>query len=169
MLTALITGGSRGIGAATVRAFISAGYRTAFFYLNSESAAQSLAAETGAYAIRCDVRDSVSVASACAEAKRQLGHIDVLVNNAGVAQQKLFTDITDDDWRTMLDTHLTGAFHTCRAVLPEMIPALALTTCCATSKTAMVMLKVFVISMTATKVLKTHLKNIHVSKFARLL
>ena len=55
------------------------------------------------------------------------------------------------------------------AVLPEMIPALALTTCCATSKTAMVMLKVFVISMTATKVLKTHLKNIHVSKFARLL
>ena len=78
MLTALITGGSRGIGAATVRAFASAGYRTAFFYLNSESAAQALAAETGAIAIRCDLRDSASVSTACAEAKRQLGHIDVL-------------------------------------------------------------------------------------------
>ncbi len=121
MLTALITGGSRGIGAQTVRAFCAANYRVVFFYLNSESAAQTLSAETGAYAICCDVRDSASVASACAEAKRLLGHIDVLVNNAGVAQQKLFTDITDEDWRSMIDTHLTGAFSVSRAVLPEMI------------------------------------------------
>lgn len=121
MLTVLITGGSRGIGAATVRAFINAGYRTAFFYRSSESAAQALAAETGAIAIRCDVRASASVASAFAEAKRLLGHIDVLVNNAGIAQQKLFTDITDEDWRAMLDTNLSGAFYACRAVLPDMI------------------------------------------------
>ena len=121
MLTTLITGGSRGIGAATVRAFTSAGYRTAFFYRSSESAAQALAAETGAYAIQCDIRDSASVASACAEAKRLHGHIDVLVNNAGIAQQKLFTDITDDDWHTMLDTNLSGAFYASRAVLPDMI------------------------------------------------
>jgi len=121
MLTALITGGSRGIGAATVRTFVNAGYRVVFFYLRNESTAQALAAETGAIAIRCDVRDSVSVASAFAEAKRLLGHIDVLVNNAGIAQQKLFTDITDEDWRTMLDTNLSGAFYACRAVLPDMI------------------------------------------------
>ena len=121
MLTALITGGSRGIGAATVRAFAAAGYRTAFFYLHSESAAQALAAETGAYAIRCDISDSASVSAACAEAKRLLGHIDVLVNNAGIAQQKLFTDITDEDWRAMLDTNLSGAFYASRAVLPDMI------------------------------------------------
>ena len=121
MLTALITGGSRGIGAATVRALCAAGYRVAFFYRSSESAAQTLSAETGAYAIRCDVRDSASVASACAEARRLLGHIDVLVNNAGIAQQKLFTDITDEDWRAMLDTNLTGAFYASRAVLSEMI------------------------------------------------
>ena len=121
MLTALITGGSRGIGAATVRAFAGAGYRTAFFYRRSEAAAQALAAETGAYAIRCDIRDSASVTAACAEAKRLLGHIDVLVNNAGIAQQKLFTDITDDDWRAMLDTNLSGAFYASRAVLPDMI------------------------------------------------
>ena len=121
MLTALITGGSRGIGAATVRAFTSAGYRAAFFYLNSESAALALAAETGAYAIRCDIRSSASVQAACAEAKGLLGHIDVLVNNAGIAQQKLFTDITDEDWRAMLDTNLSGAFYASRAVLPDMI------------------------------------------------
>ena len=121
MFTALITGGSRGIGAAAVRAFINAGYRTAFFYRSSESAAQALAAETGAYPIRCDVRDSAAVSAACAEAKKRLGHIDVLVNNAGVAQQKLFTDITDEDWRAMLDTNLSGAFYACRAVLPDMI------------------------------------------------
>jgi len=121
MLTALITGGSRGIGAQTVRAFTRAGYRTAFFYLHSEAAAQTLAAETGAIPIRCDVRDSQNVAVACAEAAKILSHIDVLVNNAGVAQQKLFTDITDEDWHTMLDTHLTGAFSVTRAVLPGMV------------------------------------------------
>ena len=121
MLTALITGGSRGIGAATVHSFASAGYRTAFFYRSSEAAAQTLAAETGAIAIRCDIRQSESVSAACQEAKRQLGHIDVLVNNAGIAQQKLFTDITDEDWRSKLDTNLSGAFYACRAVLPDMI------------------------------------------------
>ncbi|MBQ9920231.1 MAG: SDR family NAD(P)-dependent oxidoreductase, partial [Clostridia bacterium] len=121
MLTVLITGGSRGIGAATVRSFASAGYRTAFFYRSSESAAQTLANETGAYAIQCDIRDSASTTAACQQATRLLGHIDVLVNNAGIAQQKLFTDITDDDWRAMLDTNLSGAFYASRAVLPDMI------------------------------------------------
>lgn len=121
MRTVLITGGSRGIGAGAVRAFSNAGYRVAFFYLNSEASASALAAETGACAIRCDVRDSASVSCAVAQAQRVLSHIDVLINNAGVAQQKLFTDITDEDWRTMLDTHLTGAFLLSRAVLPGMI------------------------------------------------
>lgn len=121
MRTVLITGGSRGIGAGAVRAFSNAGYRVAFFYLNSEASASALAAETGACAIRCDVRDSASVSCAVAQAQRVLSHIDVLVNNAGVAQQKLFTDITDEDWRAMLDTHLTGAFLLSRAVLPGMI------------------------------------------------
>ena len=121
MFTALVTGGSRGIGAQMVRELTAAGYRTVFFYRASEAAAQALAAETGAVAIRCDVADAVNVQTACAEAGRVLGHIDVLVNNAGIAQQKLFTDITDEDWRTMLDTNLSGAFYVTRAVLPGMI------------------------------------------------
>ena len=121
MYTALITGGSRGIGASVVRAFAGAGYRVAFFYRSSEQAAQTLAAETGAYAIRCDVSDSAAVQTACAQVSRLLGHIDVLVNNAGIAQQKLFTDITDDDWATMLSVNLSSVFYVCRAVLPDMI------------------------------------------------
>ena len=121
MRTVLITGGSRGIGAQTVRSFAAAGYRAAFFYRSSEDAANQLAAETGAYAIRCDVADSASVQAACAQAQRQLSHIDVLVNNAGIAQQKLFTDITDEDWQRMLGVNLSGAFYVSRAVLPGMI------------------------------------------------
>ena len=121
MRTALITGGSRGIGAETVRAFAAAGCRTAFFYRSSEAEAQKLSEETGAYAIRCDVADSASVNAACREAERLLSHIDVLVNNAGIAQQKLFTDITDEDWQRMLNVNLSGAFYVSRAVLPGMI------------------------------------------------
>ena len=121
MKTVLITGGSRGIGAQLVRAFCQEGFRTAFFYHASETAARALAQETGAVAIRCNVADSTSVQEACHEAVRALSHIDVLVNNAGIAQQKLFTDITDQDWQRMIGVNLSGAFFVSRAVLPGMI------------------------------------------------
>ncbi len=121
MRTALITGGSRGIGAAAVRAFARAGFRAAFFYRADEAAAGAVARETGAAAIRCDVSDPACVREACREAESTLGHIDALVNNAGIAQQKLLTDITDDDWRRMLDVNLSGAFYVTRTVLPGMI------------------------------------------------
>ena len=121
MRTVLITGGSRGIGAEAVRAFCAAGYRAAFFYRASREAALALAQQTGAHAIQCDVSQSSSVKAACEDALRVLSHIDVLVNNAGIAQQKLFTDITDEDWQRMLDVNLSGAFYASRAVLPGMI------------------------------------------------
>lgn len=121
MRTVLLSGGSRGIGAATVRAFAAAGWRVAFLYRQSEAPALALSQATGAVALRCDVRDPASVAEACAQAMRALGHVDALVNNAGVAQQKLLTDVTDADWRDMLDTHLSGAFYLSRAVLGGMI------------------------------------------------
>lgn len=121
MRTALVTGGSRGIGAAAVRAFSQAGFRAAFFYRADEAAAQAVARETGAAPICCDVSDPDRVRKACREAERTLGHIDALVNNAGIAQQKLLTDITDEDWRRMLDVNLSGAFYMTRAVLPGMI------------------------------------------------
>lgn len=121
METAVITGGSRGIGAETVRAFCRAGYRVAFFYHASREAAMALAVETGAVALACDVGDSGQAARACEEARRMLGHVDVLAACAGIAQQKLLPDITDQDWERMLSVNLSGAFYVARSLLPGMI------------------------------------------------
>ena len=92
MKTALITGGSRGIGAACVRAFRQAGWQTAFFYRQSREAAEALVRETGAIALQCDVADSASVRRAVQEAGAYLPHVDALINNAGIASQELLTD-----------------------------------------------------------------------------
>lgn len=121
MKTALITGGSRGIGAATVRVLCQNGWRVAFCYRQSREQAQQLAQETGAIAISCDVTDSAQVRQMVGEAMKQLRHIDLLVNNAGVAWQGLLTDMTDEDWRRVLDSSLSAAFFACREVLPGMI------------------------------------------------
>ena len=122
MARVLITGGSRGIGAACVRAFAVQGDRVAFIYRSSEQAATSVATATGAAAIRADVSDSAEAERAVREAEAALGGgIDVLVNNAGVAQIKLFTDLTDDDWRRMMATDLDGAFYVTRAAVRGMI------------------------------------------------
>lgn len=121
MQTALITGGSRGIGAAIVRGLAQKGWQVAFCYKTSDAAAQQLAQETGALPIRCDVTRSEQVRKMVEAATRQLGHIDLLVNNAGVAWQGLLTDMADADWHTVLDTSLTAAFYACREVLPGMV------------------------------------------------
>ena len=116
-----ISGGSRGIGAACVRAFCERGDAVAFLYHQNEEAAQLLAKQTGALAIQGDVSDPQSVNRALAALKERMGEIDVLVNCAGVGQIKLFTDLSDADWRRMVGTNLDGAFYLCRAVAPAMI------------------------------------------------
>lgn len=121
MRTAVITGGSRGIGAACVHAFSQAGYRVAFLYRASQAAAQALAHETGAVALRADVSQSAEVQAACAAILRDLRHVDALVNNAGVALTSRLQDVTDEQWRRVLDVNLTSAFYMTRALLPAMI------------------------------------------------
>lgn len=121
MANVLITGGSRGIGAACVRAFCKQGDRVAFLYRTSQSVALALAEETGSVAICADISNPKSAAEAVAIATAHLGSIDVLVNNAGIAQIKLFTDLDDGDWSRMLDTNLGGAFYVTRAVAKGMI------------------------------------------------
>ena len=121
MAHVLITGGSRGIGAACVRAFAAQGDRVAFLYRTSEEAARRVSEETGAYAIRADISDSTEAKRAVGEAENLLGGIDVLVNNAGIAQIKLFTDLTDEDWRRMTATDLDGAFYVTREAVRGMI------------------------------------------------
>ena len=121
MNTVLITGGSRGIGAEMVRRFSRSGFLVAFVYHQSHSAANALAKETGAYPICADVSVSFEVERAVREAKAQLGHIDVMINNAGVAGFRLFTEITEKEWEKHIATNLNSAFYFSRAVLPEMI------------------------------------------------
>ena len=117
----LITGGSRGIGAACVRAFAAQGDAVAFLYRTQAEKAAALAAETGAVAIQADIANAEQASAAVESALAQLGGIDVLVNNAAIAQIKLFTDLTDADWQSMLDTNLGGAFFVTRAVAKHMI------------------------------------------------
>lgn len=117
----LITGGSRGIGEACVRAFCQRGDSVAFLYHTSHERAKALALETGAIAIAADVANAESATAATQDAIAQLGGIDVLVNNAGISQIKLFSDITDEDWRKVIDTNLSGAFYTSREVSRAMV------------------------------------------------
>jgi len=117
----LISGGSRGIGAACVSKFVSQGDKVCFIYKSSEAQAVKLQTETGAHAICADISFSNDVANAVNEAVALMGGIDILINNAGISQIKLFTDISDDDWNKMISTNLSGAFYLCRAVAPYMI------------------------------------------------
>jgi 3-oxoacyl-[acyl-carrier protein] reductase len=117
----LITGGSRGIGAACVRAFCQKGDAVAFIYQKDSTAAKAISDETGALAVQADISDPESVAHALETVRAQLGEIDVLINCAGVGQIKLFTDLDDTDWRRMMGINLDGAFYLCRAVAPGMI------------------------------------------------
>ena len=123
-----LTGGSRGIGAAAVLALAQAGYNVAFTYNAHPDAAEAVAAKARTLApggvflpLQADAGDSAQVQAAVAQAEEVLGSLQVLVCNAGIAQQKLFTDTTDADWRRMMAVDLDGAFYACRAVLPGMI------------------------------------------------
>ena len=123
---ALVTGASRGIGLATATRLAKEGYAVAVCYHTSEERALELVEDLRAKgctvaAFLCDVADSASVMALAHAVKEQLGEVTVLVNNAGIAQQKLFTDLTPDEWERMISVHLTGTFNTCHAFLPSMI------------------------------------------------
>lgn len=117
----LISGGSRGIGAATVRYFAERGDKVAFIYRNAVEDARKLAEDTNAFTVKADVSDAQSAILAFREATNLLGGIDVLVNCAGIAGFSLFTDISDEDWRRMLDTNLTSAFTLSREAAKVMV------------------------------------------------
>lgn len=121
MANILITGGSRGIGEACVRAFCAQGDRVAFFYRSSHEAAKKLADETGAVALCVDVTDSDAVQNGITASIDAFGSIDALICNVGIAQIKLFTDLTDEDWRQMMRVNLDGAFYTARTAAKHMI------------------------------------------------
>lgn len=128
MHTVLITGASRGIGAACARAFAQAGYDVAVHYHHSADQAEALAAElrsrgTGAVCVQADISDSAQVRRMLDTVRAQLGAVDILVNNAGVALSGLLTDTSDADWDRVIATDLSSVFYCCRAALPDMIRA----------------------------------------------
>lgn len=122
-MVALVTGGAKGIGASIVKRLVNDGYKVAFTYNNSEKEAKALETELGesCKAFKLDITDSDGVNETVSAIEKGFGEIFVLVNNGGIAEQSLFTDITDDMWHKMIETNLSGAFYCSRAVLKYMI------------------------------------------------
>jgi 3-oxoacyl-(acyl-carrier-protein) reductase len=125
---AFVTGGSRGIGRDTVVELARAGHPVAFCYAADDDGAKettrAVEVDGGTVlAVRADVSDAEAVDAAFREIEGALGTVTVLVNNAGVARDGLVVRMTDDQWRTVIDTNLTGAFHTIRRATPGMMKA----------------------------------------------
>lgn len=124
--TVVITGASRGIGRAIAMRFAQNGYRVAGIYHHASAQADRtrvLLEQSGGEAClyACDVADRHAVDETLRQILAFLGHIDVLVNNAGIEQQKLFTQITNADWDRMIGVNLSGVFYLTRAVCEHMI------------------------------------------------
>jgi 3-oxoacyl-[acyl-carrier protein] reductase len=115
--TALVTGASKGIGAAIATELAAAGATVVLGYRSGREEAEALASELGGRAIQADV-------SSGEEAKRlveEAGELDILVNNAGLTRDGVLARMSDDDWRTVLETNLSSVFYTCRAVTRPMM------------------------------------------------
>ncbi len=115
--TALVTGASRGIGRAIAVELAAAGASVVVGYRSGQDEAEEVAKEIGGRAVQADVSDAAS-ALALVEAA---GDLDILVNNAGLTRDGLLARMSDDDWRTVIDTNLTSVFFTCRAVTRPMM------------------------------------------------
>jgi 3-oxoacyl-[acyl-carrier protein] reductase len=120
-MNVLITGGSRGIGAACVRKFISEGYSTAFIYLNSDEKAAELHLTTGASPYRCDVSYPAKVEETIMKVNADIGYIDILVNCAGIALSELFQDTKNEEWKRIFEVNVEGTFNVTKAVIEDMI------------------------------------------------
>ena len=127
MKTAVITGASGGIGSAAALAFAQDGYNIALQYNKNRDRAFALAEKiekafnVSALPVQADVSSSQAVGRMFDEIEKFFGRADVLVNNAGIAQQRLFTDITDEEWKKMLGTNLDGVFYCSREVLKRFM------------------------------------------------
>ena len=114
---ALVTGGSRGIGRAIALELGRAGAEVVVAYRTGREEAEAVASEIGGRVVEADVSDAASAKSLVEAA----GDVDVLVNNAGLTRDGLLVRMSDEDWRTVLDTNLSSVFYTCRAASRGMM------------------------------------------------
>ena len=116
MKKVLITGGSRGIGAQCVKDFSLQGYEVYFTYEKSDEKANEIVKETSAVAVKCDISKADEV-----DRLKEIGDIDILINNAGISEIKMFQDIKESDWDRMFDVNIKGMFLVTKAFVDGMI------------------------------------------------
>ena len=117
MASVVVTGGSRGIGAAIVARYAARGDRVYFLYEKNHEAARAVAEKTGAVPICCDVADG----SAVAEAFARIPEVDLLVCNAGVCWYGLLTDMPEGEWNRIFDVNVKGIYNCVKAAMPAML------------------------------------------------
>ena len=117
MSTVVITGGSRGIGAAAVELFASRGHRVFFLYEKNHDAAQTEAEKTGAPPICCDVSEGQAVKTAF----DQIGDVDILICNAGICQYGLMSMTSESQWDRIFDVNVKGIYHCVNAAMPAFL------------------------------------------------
>ena len=121
-MVVLVTGGTRGIGAACTRAFCERGERTYFFYRSADSeTVKKIELETGAVGMRVDVADRAAVRAGIDRIVAEAGRLDVLVNNAGVAKIGLFTDLSEREYESLRGTNLDGAVYCAQRAAEQMV------------------------------------------------
>lgn len=113
----VITGGSRGIGAAAVERFAARGDKVFFLYEKEHEAAQAVARKTGAVPICCDVAD----AEAVRQAFRRIGDVDILINNAGICYYGLMSMMPEEDWNRIFAVNVKGIYHCVNAAMPSFL------------------------------------------------
>ena len=126
MQTVLITGASGGIGRAAARLFAKQGYAVAVHSHQSRRAAEVLVQEleavgADALLVEADMSDDREVARMVRQTEEAFGEISVFIHNAGIASQKLLTDLQPEEWRALMGVHLDGAYYGCRHVIPGMV------------------------------------------------
>ena len=117
---AVVTGGTRGIGAAISKALNAAGYAVAATYHGNDEAAAKFKAETGVHVYKWDVASFEACTAGLAQVTQDLGPVDILVNNAGITRDAVFHKMTHEQWCAVVNTNLNSLFNMCRPVIEGM-------------------------------------------------